>query len=95
MPSVTSPDAGLLKYACGFAWNFSTQRAQQKKYFFPPCSHECLAVAGFTLIPQTGSRSRGGVGLAAVIVYIGFSAARPGGKSPGHSEFIIPKDGQQ
>src|SRR5215469_4014540 len=54
--------AGLLRYPCGCDRNLSTQRAQQKKYFWPEYSAEYLAVAGFTFIPQTGSRAKIEVG---------------------------------
>ena len=48
--------AEWLRYFSGSALNVSTQRAQQKKKSVPACQCECFAVAGFTLIPQTGSR---------------------------------------
>jgi hypothetical protein len=48
--------AERLKYFSGSALNVSAQRAQQKKKSVPACQCECFAVAGFTLIPQTGSR---------------------------------------
>src|ERR1700732_1189972 len=44
------------RYFSGSALNLSAQRAQQKKKSWPACQCECFAVAGFTLIPQTGSR---------------------------------------
>lgn len=48
--------AEWLRYFSGSALNVSAQRAQQKKKSVPACQCECFAVAGFTLIPQTGSR---------------------------------------
>ena len=42
-------------YACGSAMNFSRQRAEQKYQVRPPASARCLAVCGFTFMPQTGS----------------------------------------
>ncbi len=44
------------RYFSGSALNLSAQRAQQKKKSLPACQCEWVAVAGFTLIPQTGSR---------------------------------------
>ena len=56
---ITGPEdwmgAGWLRYFSGSALNLSAQRAQQKKNSLPACQCEWVAVAGFTLIPQTGS----------------------------------------
>jgi len=59
--------AGWLRYPCGCDKNLSTQWAQQKKYFWPEYSAEYLAVAGFTFIPQTGSRAKDDVGFETVM----------------------------
>jgi len=59
--------AGFLRYPCGCDRNLSTQWAQQKKYFWPEYSAEYLAVAGFTFIPQTGSRAKDEIGFETVI----------------------------
>ena len=48
--------AEWFRYFSGSALNLSAQRAQQKKKCLPACQLECFAVAGFTLMPQTGSR---------------------------------------
>jgi hypothetical protein len=45
-----------LRYFSGSALNLSAQPAPQKKKSLPACHCEYFAVAGFTLIPQTGSR---------------------------------------
>jgi hypothetical protein len=51
-----SVGAEWFRYFSGSALNLSAQWAQQKKKFLPACRCEYFAVAGFTLIPQTGSR---------------------------------------
>jgi hypothetical protein len=48
--------AEWLRYFSGSALNLSAQPAPQKKKSVPACQCEWVAVAGFTLIPQTGSR---------------------------------------
>jgi len=56
-----------LRYFSGSALNLSAQPAQQKKKFLPACHCECFAVAGLTLIPQTGSRRGSVAGLRGLV----------------------------
>jgi hypothetical protein len=67
-PSDTSPApigfGGNERIFSGFAWNFATQPAEQKKYCFSLWSALKRAFAGFTSIPQTGSFALTGKGVA-------------------------------
>lgn len=78
IPSVTRPEErGLSMYCWGFDLNFSRQWAQQKYNFLPSCSWTCFEVAGFTFIPQTGSRSTAVVGSGALISFEGAPFGSP------------------
>src|SRR5882724_5708812 len=50
---------GAARYFSGSCWNRSLQRGEQKKYVLPPCSTFSAAFCGSTIIPQTGSFTRG------------------------------------
>ena len=69
-----SPTGFGLRYCFGFAWNFCAHPGWQKKYVSSAYSALAFAVAGSTIMPQTGSRLSVEVGVALISSFLGFEA---------------------
>lgn len=76
VPSVTRPFPTSLdlRYCSGFAWNFCAHPGWQKKYVSPAYSALAFAVAGSTIMPQTGSRFSVEVGVALISTFLALAA---------------------
>ena len=80
-----------LRYCSGLTWNFCAHPGWQKKYVSPAYSALAFAVAGSTIMPQTGSRFSVEVGVALISTFLALAANANNAEGRSQNAEVDPK----